>query len=145
MQKSKETVVNLQYIYQNELDKACFQHDMAYGDFKDLTGRTASDKILRHKAFSVAKNSKYDGYENGLASMVSNCLYKKSAFGGAVKNEIMINQELAEQLYNPMENHRNLKKRKVYSSFIDKVWGTDLADMQLISQFNHRFYFTICY
>ena len=49
------------YIYQNELDKACFQHDMAYGDFKDLTRRTASDKILRDKAFNIAKNPKYDG------------------------------------------------------------------------------------
>ena len=48
-------------IYQNELDKACFQHDMAYGDFKDLTRRTASDKIFRDKAFNIAKNPKYVG------------------------------------------------------------------------------------
>ena len=46
----------------NELDKACFQHDMAFGDFKDLKRITASDKILRGKAFNIAKNSKYDGY-----------------------------------------------------------------------------------
>ena len=58
-----------QYIYQNELDKACFQHDMAYGDFKDLTRRTASDKILHGKAFNIAKNPKYDRYHGGLASM----------------------------------------------------------------------------
>ena len=58
------------YIYKNELDKACFQHDMAYGDFKDLKGRTASDKVLRDKAFNIAKNPKYDGYQSGLASMV---------------------------------------------------------------------------
>ena len=50
-----------QYIYQNELDEACFQHGMAYGDFKDLTRRTASDKILRDKAFSIDKSPKYDG------------------------------------------------------------------------------------
>ena len=49
------------YIYKNELDKACFQHDMAYGDFKELARRTASDKILRDKTFSIAKNPKYDG------------------------------------------------------------------------------------
>ena len=49
------------YIYKNELDKACFQHDMAYGDFKELPRRTASDKVLRDKAFSIAKNPKYDG------------------------------------------------------------------------------------
>ena len=59
------------YIYQNELDKGCFQHDMAYGDFKDLTKRTAADKVLCDKAFNIAKNSKYDGYQRGLTSMVS--------------------------------------------------------------------------
>ena len=46
------------YISQNELDKTCFQHDMAYGNFKDLTRRIASDKILRDKAFNIAKNPK---------------------------------------------------------------------------------------
>ena len=61
IQKFKE-VGDSRYIYQNELDKACFQHDMAYGDFKDLTRRTASDKILHDKAFNIAKNPKYDGY-----------------------------------------------------------------------------------
>ena len=64
------------YIYQNELDKACFQHDVAYGDFKNLTRRTASDKILRDKAFNIAKNLKYDGYQRGLASSVYNFLIK---------------------------------------------------------------------
>ena len=58
------------YIYQNKLDKACFQHDMAYGDFKDLTKRTASDKILRDKAFNIAQILKYDGCQRGLVSMV---------------------------------------------------------------------------
>ena len=57
------------YIYQTELDKACFQHDMAYRDFKDLTRRTVSDKILHDKAFNIAKNAKYDVYGRGLASM----------------------------------------------------------------------------
>ena len=58
------------YIYQNELDKACFQHNMAYGVLKDLTRRTASGKILRDKAYNIAKNPKNDGYQRGLASMV---------------------------------------------------------------------------
>ena len=48
------------YIYKNELDKACFQHDMAYVDFKDLAKRTATDKVLRDKAFNFAKNPKCD-------------------------------------------------------------------------------------
>ena len=57
IQKFKETG-DSKYIYQNELDKACFQHDMAYGDFRDLPRRTAFDKILRDKAFNIAKNPK---------------------------------------------------------------------------------------
>ena len=69
IQKFEETR-NPQYIYQNELDKSCFQHDMGYGDFKDLSRRIASDKILRDKVFNIAKNPKYDGYQRGLASMV---------------------------------------------------------------------------
>ena len=64
IQKFKETEDTI-YIYKNELDKACFQHNMAYGNFKDFARRTASDKILRDKAFSIAKNPKYDGYQRG--------------------------------------------------------------------------------
>ena len=69
IQKFKETG-DSRCIYKNELDKACFQHDMAYGDFKDLTRRTASDKILRDKVFNITKNQKYDGCQRGLASVV---------------------------------------------------------------------------
>ena len=65
IQKFKETEDSL-YIYQNKLDKACFQLDMAYRYFRDLTKRTSSDKIRRDKAFNIAKNSKYDGYQRGL-------------------------------------------------------------------------------
>ena len=83
IQKFKETG-DTNYIYKNELDKACFQHDMAYGDFKDLARRTASDKILRDKAFNIAKNPKYDEYQRGLASMVYKFFDKKCA--GSVVN-----------------------------------------------------------
>ena len=79
IEKFKETG-DSQYIYQNELDKACFQHDMAYGGFKDLTRRTAFNKILHDKAFNIAKNPKYDGYQRGLASMVYKCFDKKIRF-----------------------------------------------------------------
>ena len=74
--KNKETIQifketgDTSYIYKNELDKACFQHDMAYGDFKDIARRTASDNILRDKAFNIAKYPKYDGYQRELAPMV---------------------------------------------------------------------------
>ena len=74
------------YISKNELDKACFQYDMAYRDFKDLKRRTFSDKVLRDKAFNVAKNPKYDGYQRGLASMVYKFFDKKST-GSGVANE----------------------------------------------------------
>ena len=70
----------------NELDKACFQHDMAHRDFKDLIRRTASDKILHDKAFNSYKNPKYNGYQCGLASMVYK-LFDKNTFGGTVKYE----------------------------------------------------------
>ena len=67
------------YIYKNELDKACFQHDMTYGDFKDLAKRTAANKIKKNKAFNIAKNPKYDGYQRGLASMVYKFVDEKTA------------------------------------------------------------------
>ena len=69
IQTFKETE-DSRYIYQNKLDKACFQYGMACEDFKRLTRRTASNKTLRDKAFNIAKNPKYDGYQRGLASMV---------------------------------------------------------------------------
>ena len=78
MQKFRDTV-DSQYIYQNQLDKACFQNDMACGNFKDLTRRSASDKILCDKAFNIAKNPKYDGYQRGLASMVYKFFDKKTS------------------------------------------------------------------
>ena len=68
---------DLRYIYRNELDKACFQHDMAYGNFKDFAKRTASHKVLRDNAFNIAKNPKYDGNQRGLASMVYKFFDKK--------------------------------------------------------------------
>ena len=70
IQKFKETG-DSQYIYQNELDKVCLQHDMTYRGFKDLTRGTTSNKILPDKAFNVAKNVKYDGYQRGLDSVAS--------------------------------------------------------------------------
>ena len=86
----KETL-DSQYIYQNELDKACFQHDMSYGDFENLTRRTTSDKILSDKALNIAKNPKYNRFQRGLASMVYK-FFDKKVVGGAVKNENTTNQ-----------------------------------------------------
>ena len=120
--KNKEGIVKFKeagdsrHIYQNKLDNACFQHDMAYGDVKDLTRRTASDKILSDKAFNIAKNLKYDGYQRRIASIVYKSFDKKKLLVGP--------QDLQ----------------------IDLIWGADLADMLLISKFNKeiRFFIMCC-
>ena len=103
IQKFKETGdTNTNYIYKNELDKTCFANDAAYSDSKDLTERTAADKILRNRAFNIAKDSKYDGYQRGLASMVYKFFEKKSKGSGAKHVNTKItpqNQQLAEELH----------------------------------------------
>ena len=94
IQKFKETG-DTKYIYWNELDKACFQQNMTYGDFKDLARRTVSDKFSRDKAFNIAKNPKYDEYQRGFASMVY-IFFDKKTSGSGVNNEIKQNQQLVE-------------------------------------------------
>ena len=83
IQKFKQTG-DSRYIYRNELDKACFQHDMAYGDFKDLAKRAAADKVLKNKAFNVAKDPKYDRYQRGLAYIVYTFFNKKTKGSGVI-------------------------------------------------------------
>ena len=113
VQKFKETE-DSRYIFRNELDKACFQHDMAFGDFKDLTKRTAADKVLRDKAFNIVKDLKYDGYQRGgLASMVYKFLVLSK------KMKVQQNEKLAEELHEPII--RKSKKRKVYSAYSDNI------------------------
>ena len=141
IQKFKETG-DTSYIYKNELDKACFQLDMAYGDFKDMKRRTASDKILRDKAFNIAKNPKYDGYQRRLASMVYKGFDKMSPGSGIANNDIEQNLQLGKELHKPII--RKFKKTKIYSGFRDNIWCADLADMQLISKFNKGFRFLLC-
>ena len=139
IQKFNETG-NTDYIYKNELDKACFQHDMAYGDFKDLAKRTFADKVLRGKAFKIASDQKYDGYERGLASMVYIFFDKKTQGSGRSLQvaDDKENIQLANELHKPII--RKLKKRKVYSSF----WGVGLADMQLLGKYNKGYRFLLC-
>ena len=129
------------YIYKNELDKACFAPDAAYSDSKDLIKRTVADKILKNKAFHIAKDPKYDGYQRGLASMVYKFFDKKSKGSGA--KHIPQNQQLAEELHKPVI--RKFKKRKVYSAFKDNIWAADLADMQLLSRYNKGIRFLLCF
>ena len=139
IQKFKETG-DTSYIYKNELDKACFQHDMAYGDFKDLPKRTAVDKVLRDKTFKIASDQKYDGYQRGSTSMVHKFFDKKSQGSGLANNNENI--QLANELHKPII--KKINKRKMYSLFKDNIWGIDLADMQLLSKFNKGFRFLLC-
>ena len=130
---------NTYFISKNELDKACFQHDMAYGKAKDLVRRTQSDKVLRDKAFKITSDPKYDGYQRGLASMIYKFFDKKSK-GSGITNES--NYQLANELHKPVI--KKFKKRKVYSSFKDSIWGVDLADMQSLSRFNKGIKYLLC-
>ena len=120
---------NIDFIYKNELDKVCFQHDMAYDNSKDLTKRTQSDKVFRNKAFKIASDPKYDGFQRGLASMVYKFFDKKSS-GSGVDTEP--NYQLANELHKQII--KKFKRRKVYSSLRDNIWGADLADMQSLSK-----------
>ena len=152
IQKFKETG-DTNYIYKNELDKACFAHDSAYSDSKDLTKRTVADKILRNRAFNVAKDPKYDEYQRGLASMVYKFFDKKfasltdkSTEGSGAKH---VNTKLTPQNQQLAEEHhkriiKKFEKRKVHAAFKDNIWGADLADMQLLSSYNKGIRFLLC-
>ena len=125
------------YIYRNELNKACFQHNSAYTDHKDLINRTKADKVLRDKVCNIASNPKYDGYQRGLASMVYKFFDKKSMGSGIVSSSI-----LADELHKPII--KKFEKRKVYSQFKDNIWGVDLADMQSLSRKNKGIKYLLC-
>ena len=87
-ERNMQQTGNTDFIYRNELDKACFQHDMAYGKSKDLAKRTQSDKVLRDKAFKIASDPKYDGYQRELASLVYKFFDKKSSGNGVTAEPI---------------------------------------------------------
>ena len=145
---------DMRYIYRNELDEACFQHDSAYADHKDLINRTEADKVLRDKAYDIASNPKYDGYQKGLASMVYKFFDKKSVGSGFKKLKNMTKSTaepialarnssiLADELHKPIV--RKFNKRKVYSQFKDNIWGVDLADMQSLSRKNKGIKYLLC-
>ena len=132
---------NTRYIYRNELDKACFQHDSAYADHKDLINRTKADKVLRDKAYNIASNPKYDGYQRGLASMVYKFFGKKSVGSGinTIKSSSSI---LADELHKPII--KKFEKRKVYSQLKDNIWGVDLAEKKSLSRKNKGIKYLLC-
>ena len=98
MEKFMETG-NTNFIHKNELDKTCFQHDMAYGKSKDLLKRIQSNKVLKNKAFKIASDPKYEVYQRGLALMFYKLFDKKSS-GSGVANKP--NCQLANELHKPI-------------------------------------------
>ena len=133
------------YIYRNELDKTCFQHDSAYADHKDLINRTEADKVLRDRAYDIASNPKYDGYQRSLASMVYKFFDKKSTGSGfkKLKNTTKPSSSiLADERHKPII--KKFDKRKVYSQFKDNIWGVDLADVQSLSRKNKGIKYLLC-
>ena len=144
IQKFEETG-DTNYIYKNELDKACFAHDTAYSDSKDLTKRTVADRSLRNKAFNIAKDPKYDRYQRGFASMVYRFFDKKSSGSGAKQVNTKLtpqNQQIAEKLHKPII--KKFEERKVHVAFKDNIWGAHLADIQLLSKYNKGIRFLLC-
>ena len=115
IQKFKETG-DTNYIYKNELDQACFVHDAAYSDSKDLTKRTIADKILKNKAFDIAKDPKYDGYQRELASIVASPDKKSEGSGAKHVNTKLTpqNEQLADELHKPIIK-TFFKKRSIFS------------------------------
>ena len=99
----------MKHFHENELDKACFTHDAAYSDSKDLTKRTISDKILKDRANEIARNRGYGGYRRVLASMIDKFFVKRT--GSAVS----VNEHLAEELHKPLTE--KFKRIKVYTRF----------------------------
>ena len=120
--KESKRTGDTRYIYRNELDKACFQHDSAYADHKDLINTTEADKVLRDKVYDIASNPKYDGYQRGLASMVYKFFDKKSMGSGMAEPSVLARNSsvLANERHKPI--NRKFNKRKVYSQFKDNIW-----------------------
>ena len=101
--------------------------------------RTQSDKVLRDKTFKIASDTKYDGYQRGLASMVYKFFDKKSSGNGVATEP---NYQFANELHRQII--RQLKRRKVYSSFRDNIWSVDLADMESLSKYNKGIKYLLC-
>ena len=119
---------------------------MAYGKSKDLAKRTQSDKILRDKAFEIVIDRKY-GYQRGLASMVYMFFDKKSSGSGV--DTLLVNKSATEpnyQLANTLHKQiiKTFKRRKLYSSFRDNIYGVDLADMESLRKYKKGIKYLLC-
>ena len=133
----------LSHILKNKLDVACFQHDSAYAKYKDRLNRKQSDVVLKNKALKIATDPRVNGCQRGIAAMVYKFSNERTK-GSGIKNKgnLHVNSQLAEELHKPII--KNFKRKKVYSSFKDNIWGVDLADMQLISKYNKGIRYLLC-
>ena len=127
---------NLKHLPRNELEKACFDHDAAYSDSKDLAKRTISDNILRDRAYEIAKYRFYDGYQRAVSSMVDTFFDKKTG------SRINVKEQLAEELHKPVI--KRFKRRKVNGRFKDNTWAADLAEMESLSRKNKSVKYLSC-
>ena len=135
IQKFRETG-NCKQLYRNELEKACFAHNGADSNSKDLAKRTISNKILKNTAYEIARNRQYDGYERALASVVFKCFDKET---GSV---VSLNEQIAQELHKPVIN--KFKRRKVYARFKGNVWAADLAEMGSLFSKNKNVKYLLC-
>ena len=107
---------NTDFIYRYDLDKACFQHDMAFGKSKDSANRNHSDRFLRDKAFQIMSDTKYDGYQRRLASMVFKFFVKN-----LLEVVLLLNMCLIINLQmNFIRNYLKIQEKKVRKIKIQK-------------------------
>ena len=132
-QTFKETE-NLKHLYRNELDKACFAHNAAYSESKDLAKRTISKKVLKDRAYEIARNCKYDGYQKALASI--------RFFDKKAGSEASVHEQLPKELHKPVT--KKLKRRKVCAWFKDNIWAAYLAKMYSLSPKNKNVKYLLC-
>ena len=93
---------NINLLYRNELDKACFKHDAAYAKYKDVENRLIADDKLQNSAYDIASNPKYDAYQRDLASMVYKFFNSKVIPKTISGKGIESNKILAEELHKPV-------------------------------------------
>ena len=106
IQKFRETG-NLKHLYRNELEKSCFAHDAAYSESKDLAKKTISDKSLKDRAYEIARNWKYDGYQRASASVFYKFFDKKTGSG------VSVNEQLAEELHKPVIKKKSKEEKSM--------------------------------
>ena len=116
---------NLENLYRNEFDKACFAHDAAYSDSKSLPKKTISGKILKDRPDEIAINCKFDGYQRVFANIVYRFLDKKTGSGGTATSKVgvIVNEQLAKEIHKPVI--KKSKRRKVYAKFEDNILAVD--------------------